>query len=309
MKDTRMKTEKPGYTGTIVHKPDTILIPPTCHERFINLTAEASEPFREYGVINAGISALHKPYEIINQERNSPFTLVFFTNAGSGYVETDDLQSTVEPGSVMVIPPNAYHRYLTESQWKICWFHITSDSKLPYQAIKDTRVHAHPFSIHVYRAMEAYVALSNMKGEWYTAQARRYARLVCVYLTQELYPGNKCSAMSRRQVLVDVWNRVNDSLAHNWHMKELASLAHMSTAHLHRQVQELFHRSPMEMVTHLRIQRAKEYLINTGYPLKVISELVGYANPYSFSNAFLKATGKRPRDFRRENVSVNNSKN
>lgn len=287
-------------TGTKPHKPEKILIPPTCHERFINVSAEAAEPFREYGVVNAGISMLYAPYEIINRKNRSPFSIVFFTCEGSGYVETDDLQSVVEPGSVMIIPPKAYHRYLTEEQWNVCWFHIACDSKLPFRTVRETRVHAHPFSIHVYRALEAYVVLSDTGDEWHTAQARCYARLVCAYLTQELYPDDRRSVISRRQILDEVWNRVNDTLSHSWCTKELAAIAHMSSAHLHRQVQELYQRTPMEMVACLRMQRAKEYLINTNYPLKVISELVGYANPYSFSNAFLKVTGKRPRAFRRE---------
>jgi AraC-like DNA-binding protein/mannose-6-phosphate isomerase-like protein (cupin superfamily) len=288
-----------GKTSIMVHKPEKILIPHTCHERFINLAEQAAEPFREYGIINAGISTLHVPYEIINNESHSPFSIVFFTYDGSGYVETDDLQSAVEPGSVMIIPPGVYHRYLAKEQWRVCWFHIAGDSTLPFQSMKNTRVHPHPFSEHVYRAMEAYVALSDTAGEWHTAQARRYARLVCAYLTQELYPVAKQAVINRRQVLEEVWNRVNDALSYKWHTQELAALANMSPAHFHRRVQEHYQQAPMEIVTRLRIQRAKEYLINTGYPMKIICELVGYANPYSFSNAFMKVTGMRPRTFRR----------
>ena len=149
--------------------------------------------------------------------------------------------------------------------------------------------------------MEAYIVLSDMGEEWHTTQARRYARLMCAYLTHELHSDDKRSVFGMRQILEEVWNRVNDSLAHDWCTSELAALAHMSTAHLHRQVQELYRQAPMEIVTSLRMQRAKEYLVNTNYPLKVISELVGYANPYSFSNAFLRIMGIRPRAFRQAN--------
>lgn len=61
-------------------------------------------------------------------------------------------------------------------------------------------------------------------------------------------------------------------------------------------------RSPMQQVTHIRMQRAMEILQTFTYKQQVVAEMVGYENAFAFSNAFFKNTGKRPSFFRSDEV-------
>lgn len=61
--------------------------------------------------------------------------------------------------------------------------------------------------------------------------------------------------------------------------------------------------TPSQYLTFLRMQRAKQLLLNYSYSVTEISEMCGYQNPYYFTNAFRKYTGKSPTDFRKYHFS------
>ncbi len=55
-----------------------------------------------------------------------------------------------------------------------------------------------------------------------------------------------------------------------------------------------------DYLTELRIGKAKQLLSETHMKIYEISELCGYANPKYFMNAFKKATGLTPKEFRKQ---------
>lgn len=58
--------------------------------------------------------------------------------------------------------------------------------------------------------------------------------------------------------------------------------------------------TPMDYVTSLRLQRAKELLTGSTLPVKEIANVCGFENEYYFSNFFKKHTGRSPKAFRTE---------
>ena len=55
----------------------------------------------------------------------------------------------------------------------------------------------------------------------------------------------------------------------------------------------------LEYVTELRIQKAKNYLIQTDYDIAEIAASVGYGDLKYFSKLFRKNTGLSPSEFRK----------
>ena len=56
----------------------------------------------------------------------------------------------------------------------------------------------------------------------------------------------------------------------------------------------------MEVLTGIRMQKARELLENTSMKNYEIAEKVGFSDPHYFSAAFKKATGKSPTEYARE---------
>ena len=95
-----------------------------------------------------------------------------------------------------------------------------------------------------------------------------------------------------------VWAAVAAEPARHWDVRELSRIAGMSREQLRVYARQETGRAPMQQVTHLRVQRAIEILQTCNYKQEVVAELVGYENAFVFSNAFLRATGKRPSSYR-----------
>ena len=78
----------------------------------------------------------------------------------------------------------------------------------------------------------------------------------------------------------------------------LARQCHLSPsrfAHLFREQMEM---APQQFVEHQRMERARELLEHTGYPVASIARRVGFECPFYFTRRFKRATGSSPRNYR-----------
>lgn len=95
----------------------------------------------------------------------------------------------------------------------------------------------------------------------------------------------------------------------SWHYREpltleqLAQMAGLSVSHYSRLFKKSTGYSPIDYLTHIRVDRAKELLVLSGYRLKSIADSVGYADEFYFSRIFKKIEGISPRDYAKKNRS------
>ena len=81
-------------------------------------------------------------------------------------------------------------------------------------------------------------------------------------------------------------------------VRELCRIFFMSESQMRRNLYKATGRSPNDYILTLRINRAKEMLINTDEQIKAISARCGFASPYYFSRCFAKSTGFSPSQYR-----------
>jgi AraC-like DNA-binding protein len=77
----------------------------------------------------------------------------------------------------------------------------------------------------------------------------------------------------------------------------LAQLAGLSVSHYSRLFKKVIGYSPIDYLTHLRMDRAKELLVLSDYRLKSIAHSVGYGDEFYFSRMFKKVVGLSPREY------------
>jgi YesN/AraC family two-component response regulator len=80
-------------------------------------------------------------------------------------------------------------------------------------------------------------------------------------------------------------------------LEGLAAMAGLSVSHYSRLFKKYIGYSPIDYLTHLRVDRAKDLLLLSDYRLKSVASSVGYADEFYFSRMFKKVTGISPRDF------------
>ena len=92
-----------------------------------------------------------------------------------------------------------------------------------------------------------------------------------------------------------------DYIGHHYHqaisLTDLAKMAGLSKSHYSRLFKKNTGYSPIEYLTHLRIDRAKELLAHSDIRVKEVSQNVGYEDELYFSRIFKKIVGVSPTQF------------
>lgn len=79
-------------------------------------------------------------------------------------------------------------------------------------------------------------------------------------------------------------------------VEQLASMANMSSSTFHRNFRQVTSSSPIQYVKKIRLNRAKELLLDQGLKVKQAATQVGYESPTQFSREFTRYFGQSPRD-------------
>ena len=94
----------------------------------------------------------------------------------------------------------------------------------------------------------------------------------------------------------------NEYFTQDISVEEYAAGQHMSISWFIRCFKQYMGMTPMQYITSIRINKAKELLKNTDYSIQEISSLSGYENPLYFSRIFRKQTGFSPSHYRKDSV-------
>jgi len=92
---------------------------------------------------------------------------------------------------------------------------------------------------------------------------------------------------------------IEADLSRAFTIEELAKVAGVSSRHFIRAFRESAGQTPLRYVYDLRLERAKEFLLNSRRTATEVALDCGFSHAQHFSTAFKKATGLTPSDFRR----------
>lgn len=87
-----------------------------------------------------------------------------------------------------------------------------------------------------------------------------------------------------------------------WTVERLAQQSHMSRSLFSDRFKQYLNLSPMQYVTHWRMQNAKRMLSESDINLEKIASDIGYESLASFSKAFKRIVGENPGEYRRKRV-------
>jgi len=92
---------------------------------------------------------------------------------------------------------------------------------------------------------------------------------------------------------------IEADLSRAFRIEELAKVAGVSSRHFIRAFRESAGQTPLRYVYDLRLERAKEFLLDSRRTATEVALNCGFSHAQHFSTAFKKATGLTPSDFRR----------
>jgi AraC family transcriptional regulator len=118
--------------------------------------------------------------------------------------------------------------------------------------------------------------------------------------TPRASPSHRLSTAQLNLVL----DYIQDNVAADISLNDLAALAHLSPSYFVRQFKHAVGMPPFQYLIHCRVERAKELLTKEKQTLAHIAQTVGFADHAHLSRHFKRLTGRSPSDFRQESKNV-----
>ncbi|MDF1739097.1 MAG: AraC family transcriptional regulator [Verrucomicrobiales bacterium] len=231
------------------------------------------------------------PFEVIRSEASGTFALVVLD--GEGETMIDGRWRTVTKGDICLLPafaPTAI-RAKKGATWHFAWVRYEEARETsPILSSNSPVIHRGLVKPLSYAIAGLAAEMEQEKDE--PAMLHHWIELIHGFVARAARPYQGDDRLWR------VWREVEQDLARDWSLADLEKIAHLGQEHLRRLTNQQLGRSPIQQITHLRMRRAVSRLTTSEDKVETIAREVGYDNPFTFSNAFKRWTGKRPSDFR-----------
>lgn len=245
---------------------------------------------KQHHIAHAGILKCQYPFEIIRTDQSGSYMMACF--GGEGSVRVDGAWKTLRSGEACLLPPFVQNAFRCErgKPWDFCWVrYLESRERKPIVSQNSPVLKRYDYA-PLKAAIEG--LYSESCGTKSPSVLGHWVELVHQYALRFAQPHDYDDRLWR------LWNQVEPELGRRWNLRELAELAHVSEEHLRRLCRERYGRSPMQHLTFLRIQEAKNLLSSTNDKIETIAHRVGYENPFTFSTLFKKWVGWSPSQYR-----------
>lgn len=263
-------------------------IAPACEERMLG--REGLPLLGEAGVFLTGLSTIREHYLI---RRNQPeFHILMVSHDEGGALLTDGGEQPIPAGALVFLPaavPGGLR--LVGEAWHTSW--ILLDDVPRWQ-------HLHRLGHRIWQGEEGeqlYHLLSLMQGEGIRSPLQPQLLSLLLALLERTLQGEVRGTPELR--LQALFRRVEARLDEPWSVALLADQMACSVPHLHRLCQQVFGMGPMAWLTGLRMNKARQLLLYTNWPLAELAARVGYSDGANFANRFRRLTGQTPGAFRR----------
>ena len=244
----------------------------------------------QHHISHCGIMKAVPPFEIVRTNQSGTFMLACLE--GEGVILADGQWKRIRAGQACLLPPFVMNalKCLPGKPWSFAW--------VRYREARETRPILSSISPVTgnFENAPLKAAIEGLHAESVSESGpsalHHWSELVHHYVLRFAQPHTTDDRLWR------VWQRVETDLARPWSLEELAAIACLSGEHLRRLCRKDLGRSPMQHLTHLRLQRARHLLSITDDKVEVIARAVGFESAFTFSNTFYKWIGWRPSEFR-----------
>lgn len=240
------------------------------------------------------------------RERGCLEVVFIYCAEGQGWCEIAGRRHDVGKDQLLIIPTGCPHVYGADTKmpWTIHWFHAMGTNMPHYLerlgVTREAPVVALGGDVQLFSMFED--LLEGLQHGFtlthliYAAHSLAHLMGLILRHKEEFWPGE-----------TSVRDRIDKSAQFmKGHLREplnvaaLAALANLSRSHYTTLFRRLTGYAPLNYLNHLRMQRAVELLNTTDWPIKHISDHVGFPDQFYFSRAFRKMHNHSPSEHRKQ---------
>jgi len=254
------------------------------------------------GVVLAGVSHFADGMRI--QRQHQGFHVLFLSLDGQCRLRSGDLDAAIGPQETWLLPSRTPHLYHCEpSGWEVIWFHLSDSVYRP--DLQGTPVRRIPwFPARTPTLVDGLIYESELGRYNSLSSGQAYATIIANVIDRLLESDATHPLAHQRLALDRLWSQVAVQLDQPWTIEQMARQVSLSITHFHRLMLTHYGVNPKALLRRLRMQRARERLLQGNATLETIAEEVGYACPFSFSKAFKREIGMNPRQFRQAALNL-----
>jgi AraC-like DNA-binding protein len=255
------------------------------------LEAKECAAMELHRICRVGIDEAARPYRRVRLSPPGSFVLACI--AGRGRILLEGRWQQVRPGMICLAPPRVPNAFQSDSteRWVFAWVRYLEPVFVAPVVGAVSPVIPQGDASDIWRIVEG------LRSEWQSDQdpALLHHWLELLHGTIRRFARPWWRSEPR---MAQLWDAVAQDLGHDWTLAELAHLARVSQEHLRRLCTTHLGRSPMQHLTYLRLQRARQVLETTDDKLDVIAHDLGYANAMVLSRVFKRWIGVAPGEYR-----------
>jgi AraC family transcriptional regulator of arabinose operon len=239
------------------------------------------------------------------RERGCPEVIFIYCAEGQGWCDIAGRRHSVRKNQLLVIPAGTPHVYGADndSPWTIHWFHAIG-ANMPHYLERLGVANGQPIvpfggDVQLYSLFED--LLEGLQHGFtlthliYAAHSLAHLMGLILRHKEEAWHGEA----SARERINESLKFMKSHLREPLNVSSLAALVNLSRSHYTALFSRVTGYAPLSYLNHLRMQRAVELLNSTDWPIKQISDYLGFSDQFYFSRAFAKMHSHSPSEHRR----------
>lgn len=247
--------------------------------------------------------------------RVHPYYSFWLVSKGSGEFLLNGEAYTAEPGKLFVILPGTVVLRRSEVDDPVEFYFIRFSAATAYESSEHWTLMPPeqsefplfgPYTIHnppkLLNLFEQLHLLSQRRGQTITMRKNILFHEILIALADDFR-----SQIAAGSTTMSIETTI-DYMIHHYKselkLEQLAGMAGLSVSHYSRLFRKYMGYSPIDYLTHVRMDRAKELLAVSDYRLKNIAESVGYHDEFYFSRLFKKIVGISPSEYAKDHRSL-----
>ena len=206
---------------------------------------------------------------------------------------------SVKPGNILYLPYQSVYSFdIITPVYEVLYVDFNFDY--------DENFSNNPSLFHIAKSLNIENSFRKLHKKWLM---RQFGSLTeCFSLLYEIYAKILKSATSyipsnKYNLLENAVDFILSNYTNNISIREIVTHTSLSEGHFRRLFKEVYHVSPIEYLTNLKLEHAKDLLINTKQNLTDIAEFSGFSSAAYFCLLFKKKVGYTPNEFRNRHLS------
>ena len=238
--------------------------------------------------------------------------ILIYCVEGQGWITCKEEKFELEPNSYLIIPQATKHTYGAEESdpWSIYWIHFTGHRAETaygkYSSVVNQK-NQKPHVVHIpfeQRRIKYFNKIISLLESGYSRELVEYINISLWQLLASFIYHNFFSevrGISKETNIVNATiSYMKNNLDQSISVNDIATHINYSSSYLYSFFKAKTGYPPIQYFTHLKIQKACQFLSFTDLSVKEISYKLGFNDPFYFSRLFKKVMKYSPTDYRDE---------